>query len=87
MKKSIADYTEFQFARFVQEIFTANSNGTSDETLNKLLDKFCELTEHPDGTDLIYYPVSEDQCTPEGITEIVRKWREVNGLPNLLPPY
>ncbi|MDB5979034.1 MAG: colicin transporter [Pseudomonas sp.] len=82
MKSGVSDYTEFQFIRLLKEIFTANSNGASDEALAGLLDQFCQLTEHPDGTDLIYYPESQDQCTPEGITETIKSWREANGLPN-----
>jgi hypothetical protein len=87
MKKSISDYTEAQFIRFMQEIFTANSNGTPDEILGELLDQFCELTEHPDGTDLIYWPEDETQCTPAGITETVKKWREANDLPGFKPRF
>ncbi|SFQ10226.1 Colicin immunity protein / pyocin immunity protein [Pseudomonas sp. NFPP07] len=55
MEKSIPDYTEAEFIRFMQEIFTANGNGTSDEVLDDLLDEFRRLTEHPDGSDLIYW--------------------------------
>ncbi|MEB0048830.1 MULTISPECIES: bacteriocin immunity protein [unclassified Pseudomonas] len=87
MNNSFSDYTEAQFIRLMQEIFTANNNGTPDDVLGELLDQFCKLAEHPDGTDLIYYPESEDQCTPEGITETVKKWREANGLPGFKPRF
>lgn len=81
MGKSIPDYTEAEFIRFMQEIFTANRNGTPDEVLDDLLDEFRRLTEHPDGSDLIYWPEDEAQCTPEGITKTVKEWRRANGLP------
>lgn len=81
MKNNITDYTESQFISFMKEIFTANSNGTPDEILDDLLVQFRKITGHPDGSDLIYYPESEEECTPEGITNIVKKWREANGLP------
>ncbi|WP_192985459.1 bacteriocin immunity protein [Pseudomonas sp. EggHat1] len=82
MKRKFADFTEAQFVDFMQQIFTANKNGTPDEILDELLDQFRQITEHPDGSDLIYWPESEEQCTPEGITETVKKWREANGLPS-----
>lgn len=85
IKNSLADYTEIQFIRFIQEVFAANNNGTSDEALAKLLDQFCRLSGHPDGTDLIYYPESEEHCNPENITETVKKWRASNGLPGFKP--
>jgi len=80
MKKSLSDYTEAEFLRFMQEIRTANKNA-SDDVLDPLLDHFCNITEHPDGTDLIYYPDEGVDNSNEGITETVKKWRAANGLP------
>ncbi|MFJ2283427.1 bacteriocin immunity protein [Pseudomonas sp. NPDC087803] len=80
MKKSLSDYTEAEFLRFMQEIRTANKNA-SDDVLDPLLDHFCSITEHPDGTDLIYYPDEGVNNSNEGITETVKKWRAANGLP------
>ncbi|MNH31526.1 Colicin-E7 immunity protein [compost metagenome] len=71
----------------MREIFTANKNGTPDDVLDELLDQFRQITEHPDGTDLIYWPESEVQCTPEGITKTVKAWREANGLPGFKPRF
>ncbi|OLF54502.1 bacteriocin immunity protein [Pseudomonas chlororaphis] len=81
MGNSISDYTEAEFIRFMQEVFTANGNGTPDEVLDDLLDKFRRLTGHPDGSDLIYWPEDEAQCTPEGITRTVKEWRSTHHLP------
>lgn len=78
---NISDYTEAQFIQFMDELFTANDNGASDEALGELLAQFRLLTEHPDGTDLIYYPEDGADDTARGITETVKKWREDNGLP------
>jgi hypothetical protein len=80
MQKSISDYTESEFIRFMQEIRTANKSA-SDEVLGELLEQFRQLTGHPDGSDLIYYPEDGADNSNEGITETVKKWRETNGLP------
>jgi len=80
MKKNLSDYTEAEFLRFMQEIRTANKNA-SDDVLDPLLDLFCSITEHPDGTDLIYYPDEGVNNSNEGINETVKKWRAANGLP------
>ncbi|AVX91071.1 MULTISPECIES: bacteriocin immunity protein [Pseudomonas] len=80
MKKNLSEYTEAEFLRFMQEIRTANKS-TSDDVLDPLLDHFCSITEHPDGTDLIYYPDEGVDNSNEGITETVKKWRAANGLP------
>ncbi len=81
MKKTISDYTEAQFAGFIQDIFVANSSGASDEVMADLLDHFCEIADHPAGTDLIYYPEDGVDDSAEGITRTVKAWRAANGLP------
>ncbi|MFP3516571.1 bacteriocin immunity protein [Pseudomonas sp. SIMBA_077] len=85
MKKTLSDYSEAQFTLFMQEIFTANNNGTHDEVLDEHLDQFRWLTAHPAGSDLIYWSEDESQCTPKGITKAVKEWRQANGLPGFKP--
>ncbi|MBK5527596.1 bacteriocin immunity protein [Pseudomonas sp. TH08] len=80
MKSRLSDYTEAEFLSFLQEIRAANKNA-SDEVLDPLLSHFCTITEHPDGTDLIYYPEDEADNSNEAIIETVKKWRAANGLP------
>ena len=80
MKPHFSDYTEAEFLRFLQEIRAANKHA-SDEILDPLLARFCETTEHPDGTDLIYYPEAGADNSNESILQIVKAWRAANGLP------
>ena len=56
----------------LQEIFTSSGDGTPETVLANMLDNFCELAEHPAGTDLIYWPEDDVNCTPEGLTETQR---------------
>lgn len=53
MKNKFSDYTEAEFIQFMEEIFKENQAAT-DERLDPLLEHFEKITEHPDGTDLIY---------------------------------
>ena len=78
-EKTISDYTEAQFIEFLNSVLAANTS--PDEILDPLLFEFERLSEHPAGTDLIYWPEDGAQCTAEGITETVKKWRAANGLP------
>jgi fructose-1,6-bisphosphatase len=80
MKNHFSDYTEAEFIQFMREIREANKHA-SDEILDPLLQQFCQLTEHPDGTDLIYYPEDGADNSNEGITQTVKKWRAAQGLP------
>ncbi|MFJ2322843.1 bacteriocin immunity protein [Pseudomonas sp. NPDC087817] len=80
MAKKISDCREEQFIYLLQRIFISNTDGTSETVLADMLDNFSELAEHPAGTDLIYWPEDEAQCSPEGITATVKEWRVANGL-------
>ncbi|OOE79761.1 bacteriocin immunity protein [Salinivibrio siamensis] len=80
MKNSIVDYTEEDFLKLVEQIFVENVAET-DDVLDELLEHFELITEHPDGSDLIYYPEKEEDATPENIVRIVKEWRQSQGLP------
>ncbi|WP_025901351.1 bacteriocin immunity protein [Tatumella sp. UCD-D_suzukii] len=75
--KKISDYTEQEFLDFVRNLFDV-SNTTEAEDIKNILE-FKRLTEHPDGSDLIYYPSENREDSPEGVVQEVKEWRQVNG--------
>ncbi len=79
MKNAITDFSEVEFLQFVEEIFKENVSDT-DDVLDELLEQFEDITQHPDGTDLIYYPETPEDGTPESIVRIVKEWRLSQGL-------
>ena len=76
LKNSISDYTEEEFLSFVKKICIAE--GATEEDDNKLVREFEKITEHPDGSDLIYYPRDDREDSPEGIVKEVKEWRAKN---------
>ncbi|TPW37275.1 bacteriocin immunity protein, partial [Mixta tenebrionis] len=46
-----------------------------------LVFEFERLTEHPDGSDLIFYPRDDREDSPEGVVKEVKEWRANNGKP------
>ena len=80
MKKDISDFTEDEFIAFMHKILAENVAPT-DDVLDVLLEEFCEITGHPDGTDLIYYPEADSSGSAEDVTRVVKKWRAAQGLP------
>ncbi|EEQ04693.1 Colicin-E7 immunity protein [Yersinia bercovieri ATCC 43970] len=40
------------------------------------------VSEHPSGSDLIFYPEDGADDSPEGILETIKKWRAENGKPS-----
>nr|3GJN_A Chain A, Colicin-E9 immunity protein [Escherichia coli]3GJN_D Chain D, Colicin-E9 immunity protein [Escherichia coli] len=77
LKHSISDYTEAEFLQLVTTICDAEA--TSEEELDKLITHFEEMTEHPSGSDLIYWPKEGDDDSPSGIVNTVKQWRAANG--------
>ncbi|MCT8955030.1 bacteriocin immunity protein [Pseudomonas lundensis] len=80
MKKDITDFTEDEFIAFMHKILAENVAPT-DDVLDVLLEEFCEITGHPDGTDLIYYPEADSSGSAEDVTRVVKEWRATQGLP------
>ncbi|MFP1732681.1 bacteriocin immunity protein [Lonsdalea iberica] len=77
--KSINDYTEKEFLEFVHKIFNVDGTTEKEDVANVL--EFKRLTEHPDGSDLIYYPPDDREDSPEGVVQAVKEWRKSKGLP------
>lgn len=79
----LSDYTETEFLKFVSRI-CQSEYPTEKEQIDAVL-LFEELTEHPDGSDLIYYADSDEESTPEAIVAKVKSWRKINGKPGFKP--
>lgn len=78
-KTNISDYTETDFLELTTKICKADY-ATEKEHIDAIL-LFKKLTEHPDGSDLIYYADSDEDSTPEAIIRKVKDWRAANGKP------
>lgn len=83
MKTKISDYTEREFYELVYGIYHADPVlYPTDRAHAKGTLEFERLSEHPCGSDLIYYPqeVGIDD-SPKAVVEAVKKWRKDQGLP------
>lgn len=77
--KKIEEYTEAEFLLLVTKICDSVFS-SEEEQINAVLE-FEALTEHPDGSDLIYYAPSNAEAAPEVIIKKVKEWRAENGKP------
>lgn len=78
-KNNISDYTEAEFLIFVKKLFNVE-NTTEEENVENIFE-FERLSEHPSGSDLIYYPNKNRPDTPEGIVQEVKEWIAQQGKP------
>jgi hypothetical protein len=86
LKDSFSEYTEQEFLLFLKEFFKSsrqeNLKGeVLSDYLTTLSNHFDKVTEHPEKSDLIFYPEDNSQCTPEGLLQTVLNWRKSQGLP------
>jgi len=77
--KSISELSRNDFIRLIEEIISAEGG---ERHQDEILEQFIDLSEHPSGSDLIYYPEPGEQTTPEAIAEKVHQWRISNGKPS-----
>lgn len=79
VKNKLEDYTEAEFLAFARKI--CNADYETETEANDAVREFVRLSEHPDGTDIIFYPNSNQEDTPEGLVKEIKKWRAENGKP------
>jgi hypothetical protein len=82
-KLKLSDYTETEFLNFVTKI--CNSEYSTERAQIKAVLLFSLLVEHPAESDLIYYPETAEDGTPEAIVEKIKTWRAANGKPDFKP--
>lgn len=83
-KDRFEDYTEAEFMLLLREFFedTNGLKGAALEAhLSQLADHFARVVGHPRGSDLIFYPATVVDDSPEGVLSEVKKWRAANSLP------
>ncbi|MFZ4217856.1 bacteriocin immunity protein [Enterobacter ludwigii] len=76
--KTISEFSKGDFIKLIAEIISAEGG---EKHQDELLEQFISLSEHPAGSDLIYYPEPGEEATPGAIAETVQEWRKANGKP------
>ncbi|EPH2540621.1 bacteriocin immunity protein [Serratia marcescens] len=77
-EKNISDYTEIEFKKLIESIINCDGD---EKTQDNNLESFIKITEHPSGSDLIYYPEGNNNGSPEAVIEEIKEWRTKNGKP------
>ncbi|MGH8439755.1 MAG: bacteriocin immunity protein [Pseudomonas sp.] len=86
IKSNLSDYTEYEFVKFLEELFKEDV-APSGVRADILLFHFRKIVGHPSGADLIYHPEQGADTSAEGITKTIKEWREANGLPGFKPRF
>lgn len=78
------EYTEEEFLDFLKSLCTKPDNMMGDEFERRTIEMvkhFEKITEHPAGSDVIFYPEEDQEDSPEGMLKTVKEWRKKNGKP------
>ena len=79
LKNKFEEYTEAEFFELLNKIWAINVS--SEEEHDALIEHFSKITEHPEGSGLIFYPGAGIEDSPEGVVKVVKDWRAANGKP------
>lgn len=75
--------TQAEFLKLVEAIFSCDF--PTEAAYHSAIFEFEEMSEHPDGADLIFYPKGMKNDTPEGVVEKIKLWRAQNRKPGFKP--
>lgn len=75
--------SELEFLVFVKKIYEADFYPEEAHTHAVL--EFERISEHPSGSDLLYYPEA-GKSGPEAVVKEVKEWRAANGKPGFKQP-
>jgi hypothetical protein len=75
----ISEYTETEFLELLGRIF--NAECPTEEEYDETIEHIEKITEHPSGSDILFYPEPGVDDSPEGVLKVVKEWRAANGLP------
>lgn len=78
LKTSISDYTETEFKKIIEAIINCEGD---EKTQDDNVEHFIRVTEHPGGSDLIYYPEGDNDGSTQAVLKEIKEWRAKNGKP------
>ncbi|MNF61960.1 Colicin-E9 immunity protein [compost metagenome] len=81
--KPYDQYTESEFLEIINRLFLGEYS--SEEELDSLVHKIVDASEHPNGTDILFYPEQGVENSPVGVLNSIKEWRNANGKPGFKP--
>jgi hypothetical protein len=79
LKSKFEEYTEAEYAALINRLFQGGFH--SEEEHDAIVDNIVITSEHPNGTDILYYPEEGVEDSPEGALQAIKQWRSANGKP------
>lgn len=79
LKSKFEEYTESQYKALLQRLF--DGDYSSEKELDEIVETIVNTSEHPNGSDILYYPEEGAEDSPEGVLNAIKTWRAATGKP------
>ena len=83
LKNKFEDYTESEYISLINRL--VEGDYSSEKEHDAIVDNIVSTSEHPNGTDILYYPEKGVEDSPEGVLKAIKTWRAANGKPGFKP--
>lgn len=82
-KNRYEDYTEPEFKTLIIRLFKGDYS--SEEELEEIVENIVNISEHPSGSNILYFPEERVEDSPDGVLNAIKQWRAANGKPGFKP--
>ena len=76
-KNKFEEYTESEYTSLINRLVVGDYS--SEKEHDAIIDNIVSTSEHPNGTDILYYPEPGVEDSPAGVLEAIKQWRTANG--------
>ncbi|MHA3734867.1 bacteriocin immunity protein [Pseudomonas sp. Eth.TT006] len=83
LKNKLEHYTESEYLAVIERLFKGKFR--SERQHDAYVDNIVATSEHPSGSDILYYPEKDVEDSPAGVLNTIKQWREKNGKPGFKP--
>lgn len=82
-KSKFEEYTESEFIALINRL--VEGDYSSEREHDAIVDNIVKISEHPSGSDILYYPAEGVEDSPAGALKAIKEWRAANGKPGFKP--
>lgn len=82
-KSRFEEYTESEFIALINRL--VEGDYSSEREHDAIVDNIVKISEHPSGSDILYYPAEGVEDSPAGVLKAIKEWRGANGKPGFKP--
>jgi hypothetical protein len=83
LKAKFEEYTESEFISLINRLIEGDYS--SEREHDAIVDSIVNISEHPSGSDILYYPAKEVEDSPAGVLKAIKDWRAANDKPGFKP--